>query len=195
VARVPSVTPAIGPVTVGLALRADRERSRPAATASATATASAITIPSARRDIPLNSPHRASSDATFYLTPAAARCSPARAPFRMFSRPRLPSVARVLEHPLRIARHRNRKRPRAIPGGRIADRGSILENVWSDAGVTLDEMQVFARATELVLSVKVDRIDDERVAFPASDRIAAPWPIVPCGRPSVGMIRARGSFR
>jgi hypothetical protein len=57
---------------------------------------------------------------------------------------------------------------------RIVHREPIEQRVGVDASEALDDVQVLARTAEARLVGEVRRVDHERVAFPASDRVAHP---------------------
>src|SRR4029453_14683052 len=66
----------------------------------------------------------------------------------------------------------------AAPGARerrwIVD-GELVENrVRAPPGEGFDHLQAFGRAPKSLERMKIRRLDDERIAFPPSDRIAHP---------------------
>src|SRR5713101_5135575 len=91
-----------------------------------------------------------------------------------FDAARVALVARVLVHQLAALPQRKLRRPRTRPRRRIVGGEAVVDRVGVDAREALDEVQMFARASEFDLLRKVDRVDDERGAFPVSARIAHP---------------------
>src|SRR6185295_5831856 len=84
----------------------------------------------------------------------------------------VPFVARVLEHALVGTRHRDRGAPRPRPGVGILDGELVAQGLRALAREPLDQVQPGRRAAEAALEREVGRVDDQRVAIPAADRVA-----------------------
>src|SRR5262245_4607103 len=76
-------------------------------------------------------------------------------------------------------------RPRLIPGRGILDREPVQQRFVVDTGEPLGHLELLRRPAEAGLIVEVCRFDDQRITFPAADRVAEPAPDVlgPVRRP------------
>src|SRR5207248_4299310 len=83
-------------------------------------------------------------------------------------------VAGVLEDPICSRLERDRAAPRPRPRLRILDGERVADRVRVDARETLDDVEPLTRAAPVGFLGEVRRVDDQRVALPASDRIAQP---------------------
>ena len=74
-----------------------------------------------------------------------------------------------------VARHpRVLACPRAVPRCRVLDGKPIEHRLRIQSREALDDVQLVAGAAELGLVGKVGCVDDQRIPFPVSDRIAHP---------------------
>src|SRR5207253_4219494 len=86
----------------------------------------------------------------------------------------VPFVARVLVDQFVLQLQRNHHGPRRGPRRRVVHRELVFEDLRPDAREALGEPQVLVRPREIALRREVRRVDDERVAFPVSARVAVP---------------------
>src|SRR6516162_9689371 len=83
-------------------------------------------------------------------------------------------VAGIFVDGLVALAHRNNSGERPRPYARIIDGELVHERVGVGAGELLDEVRVRAGVRETRLALEVDRVDDQRVAFPMAPGIAPP---------------------
>src|ERR1051326_4909271 len=72
--------------------------------------------------------------------------------------------------------HRNLRSPRTRPGGIVFNRKPILNRVGVGSREPLDDSQILAGTSQRVFAVEVRGLDNKRIAFPMSARIADPLP-------------------
>src|SRR5262245_10997594 len=84
----------------------------------------------------------------------------------------VPFVAGVLVNDSVERRHRVDGGPRLREGSGILHGELVVEGIGGRAREPLDELQSLARPPEVVAVVEIRRLDDERVAFPMTARIA-----------------------
>ena len=77
-------------------------------------------------------------------------------------------MAAVLEDRSGNSRPRHHRAPRLRVRTRIGDGEFVLQRVGIDAREAFDHARVGGRSLQARLAPEVDRVDDERVAFPVS---------------------------
>src|SRR2546428_11825681 len=85
-------------------------------------------------------------------------------------------MTRVFEHRAVALPQGKSHCPECGPGRRVLNGQSVLDRAGVDACKTLDQMEVSAGAPEIGLVGEIRRVDDQRIAFPATARVAYPLP-------------------
>ena len=87
-------------------------------------------------------------------------------------------VARVLVERSHDLGHRDRCRPRLREGRRIVDRDLVVHRTGTESREALDDATLLAGAIDSHVSLvdvgEIDRLNDERIAFPVAARVAQP---------------------
>src|SRR6185503_10895947 len=63
-------------------------------------------------------------------------------------------------------------RPRLVPGCGIFNREPVQQRLIVDTGEPLSHLELFRRTAEAGLVIEVRRFDNQRITFPAADRVA-----------------------